>query len=282
VSEEFQQLFGRLGLINTVAVPIAFDFRDLIIDVGCWKVLGTVDFDAFQANLCEADWSENRMPAGSLRWSFAFLVTQEDLRLIHFVKVELDDPTDFLRYMSQVDNAILLSRSDPSSRHLTPTLSSDVLGSLRSQPHLRHVEIPRSSGGNECARGLADVVAALSGLNKIIADGLACERLEDPRAFCSAIVRNPNMVTCDLPKADLWQLGISIAGCSTKGMETLDKLRKKAKASTIEQKVEFTREYFRKEGDFLHTAKDIYLRTSEIAARAVIQMSASKNCSIWI
>jgi hypothetical protein len=67
VSEEFQQLFGRLGLINIVAVLIAFDARDLIIDVGCWKVLGTVDFDAFQANLCEADWSEDRMPAGSLR-----------------------------------------------------------------------------------------------------------------------------------------------------------------------------------------------------------------------
>jgi hypothetical protein len=129
---------------------------------------------------------------------------------------------------------------------------------------------------------LADVVATLSGLNKIIAAGLACERLENPRAFCSAIVRNSNMVTCDLPKADLWQLGISMAGCSTEGMETLNELRKKAKASTIEQMVKFTREDFRREGDFLHTAKDIYLTTSEIAARAVIQMSVSKNRSIWI
>jgi hypothetical protein len=90
------------------------------------------------------------------------------------------------------------------------------------------------------------------------------------------------MVTCDLPKADFWQLGISMAGCSTEGMETLDELRKKAKTSTIEQKVEFIREYFRREGDFLHTANDIYLKASEIGTRGVIQKSASKNCSIWI
>jgi hypothetical protein len=130
-------------------------------------------------------------------------------------------------------------------------------------------------------QGLAEIVTVLPGLNKIIADGLTCDRLENLRALCSAIVKNPNVMTCNLLKADLWQLGISMAGCSTEGTGTQDELRKKARASTIEQKVEFTREYFRKEGDFLHITKDIYLRILEITARAVMDDQLAGADGYW-
>jgi hypothetical protein len=74
--EALQQLFELLGLMNDIAVPIAFETCDLIIDVSYYEGLEDLDFGAFQANLCEFDWRGNRIPAISLRWLFAFLATQ--------------------------------------------------------------------------------------------------------------------------------------------------------------------------------------------------------------
>jgi hypothetical protein len=90
---------------------------------------------------------------------------------------------------------------------------------------LRHLDIPRSGAGDACVQTLTEVVQELPYLNEVIADEFTCGR------------KNGDKDWAHLLKA----------------------LQKKAKPSTIEQRVEFTRDYFRREGDFLDIANDIYI-----------------------
>jgi hypothetical protein len=117
--DSFRSLFVFLGT-QLMLIPIVFQARALVIKPTFYNDLAGLDFDSFSKNICEFDWSLNRMPNESVRYLFAFLFTQKKLRLLVMNDVGIENPVPFLKSMIQLINSLPLPGLDISSTDVPP------------------------------------------------------------------------------------------------------------------------------------------------------------------
>jgi hypothetical protein len=234
----------------------------LVIRPTFYADLATLEFDSLNPNLCEFDWSLNRLPAtDSARYLFAFLFTQKKLRLLTMNDIGIEAPMDFLKSITQLINALPLPGLDLSSTDVPVDVLQMFLQALGAMPHLRRLGFPNSNGGDAGIAALAEAITQLPDLTEIVADGFKCASVEQLAAFWRTVALRETLVACDLPVNDLKYLELDEEQLEPEFRETFDLLREKARPSTLEQRVELTRDYLRREEAF-DTSGDIFVKTS--------------------
>jgi hypothetical protein len=259
--ESFKSLFVLLGSGHTT-VPLVFQARALVIKPTFYADLASLEFDSFNPNLCEFDWSLNKLPGvESARYLFAFLFTQKGLRLLTMNDVGIEAPMEFLQSVTQLVNALPLSGLDLSSTDVPVDVLQLFVQALGAMPHLRRLGLPNSNGGDAGIVVLTEALAGLPDLNELVADGFKCATVEKLAEFWAAVAAHETLVACDLPVNDLKYLELDENDLDPEFRETLELLREKARPSSLDQRVELTRDYLRKQ-EALDTSGDIFIKTS--------------------
>jgi hypothetical protein len=259
--ESFKSLFVLLGSGNAT-VPLVFQARALVIKSTFYADLATLDFDSFASNLCEFDWSLNKLPdADSARYLFAFLFTQKRLRLLTMHDIGIETPMDFLQTVMKLVSALPLSGLDFSSSDVPADVLQMFVQALGTMPHLRRLGIPNSNAGDAGIVVLTEALAGLPDLNELVADGFKCTTVDKLAAFWTAVAAHEALVACDLPSSDLKFLELAEEQLDPEFRETLEALKEKARPSTLEQRVELTSEYLGKQ-ETLDTSGEFLIKTS--------------------
>jgi hypothetical protein len=259
--DSFKSLFTLLGCGN-IAVPLVFQARAIVIKPSFYADLAGLDFDAMKPNLCEFDWSMNKLPAiDTARYLFAFLFTQKQLRLLTMNDVGLEAPMDFLTSVTQLINALPLPGLDLSSTDIPSDVLQMFLQALGAMPHLRRLGVPNSNGGDAGIEMLTEALANLPDLNELVADGFRCTTVEKLAAFWGAVAAHEGVVACDVPVDDFRFLGLEEDTLDANFRDILEAVREKARPSTLDQRVRLTRDYLNRH-ESLDAGGDIFLKTS--------------------
>lgn len=118
-----------------------------------------------------------------------------------------------------------------------------------------------SNAGDECIDTCAAVVRELSDLNEIVADGFKCQTVVKLGAFWKEVAAHPQIVACDVPTTDIAYLELEEAQLDAQFQETMAALKQKIKTSTVDQRVQLTRDYIANQ-ETVDTSGEIFVKTS--------------------
>lgn len=206
-------LVSLFQLISTSQLqnPIILQLIKLEVESEFYSKLRSLDLASCVPNVCEFDFSGNKIPQETSTSLFAYLFTQQKLRLVNFNKMECDDPVGFLKNILTLVTNMHLPGIEVSG-NFDPITMTQFISALSNNDlsFLRHVAFKNAKAGSQGLGALNSLILASNGLIELAADGFSPEApaLE---AFWKNVSTHPSITATDFPQEDLKNLGFNSA-----------------------------------------------------------------------
>jgi hypothetical protein len=230
----FQSLFLLLGSAR-VAFPFIFTAPGIRVHPTAYRNLRALPFGDFNPNLLEFIYTGNFI-SDPTQYLFAFLYTQKHLRLVSFDRIQIEQPTPFMKQLMQLVAGLPLPGLDFSSPAIPPDVMGQFIQALGSQTHLVRLGLRFTKIGDDYVDIFVTSLAQLTGLTDLMADGLQCENVEKLATFWRAVASHPTIVACDLPEKDLDFLHVSDDNLPRPFRKLLTSLEEKPRPSVSAQR----------------------------------------------
>lgn len=240
-SSSLTSLFKFITL-NQQPIPFIFEASNLNIKPECYQALSELRFDQCMPNISEFDWSYNNCPSEQSRYLFAFIFTQNRLRLLSLNGITTDNPTTFMQYIIQLAQPLNLAGLDiaDTAGKFPPQLFAQFIQALANVTSLKRLNVKNSESGDQGLAALDLVIKSVTGLNEVLADGF---KPANPSAICAIwndIASLPELKSVDLPSDDMRGLGMQMHRLDQQTLKAFTTLKALPRPSTVEQRDEAT------------------------------------------
>lgn len=160
------------------------------------------NYGAMQSNICEFDWSNNRIPAPVVPFFFKFLNTQKKMRILILNNIRLDKQALFFQKLQEYVFNIKLPGLDMTAGLYKKFLFT-FYDSLKNQPFIRRCCVVGRGGGDEYVLKYTELIKSLPNVTEIVADGFLPRNLEFLLLMWRAIYDSKCIKANDFPRYDI-------------------------------------------------------------------------------
>jgi hypothetical protein len=257
------------GLLRVIASsdlgrPIVLDLQNLHNAPEVFTAFNDFPVAEAKSNILECDLSGNTFSRAILGPLFSFLSTQTRLRLLRLEGVQVDSPSDLLRYARDLVTTLPLPGLDIGG-NFDASAFADFLRSLSGAARLQRLSVRGSGAGIPGIDALASLLTSLPQIAELSADGFAPRGEEWENQWVlsrlwTTIAACKSLVAVDRPSEDAKIAGITQYGPHHDFLDAIRALRRKPRPSTTRQRVELLLKPVKPDdevGVFTHAAKEI-------------------------
>lgn len=227
--------------------PVMLSFANITMKHEGYEVFGQLVGYDLAPNICEFDWSDNKIPANCINSFFGFLETQTKMRILVLNNIKLEKQSFFFRRLLKYIMKQKLPGLDMRAK-LFRKYGVPFYESLKKATFLRKLGVVIRNGSDEVMAKFNELIRMLPMLTELKADGFLPHTSESLINLWTTIINHPTLCAHDMPRVDILYLSKKhqIKITDNEFMSKLKAAKESRKTpSTMQQRTDFVLQQIR-------------------------------------